>query len=181
MKYLSILFLLTLLISCKEDKEASTSLPPTNNNPTTTTSDQSTDSNTEISATKSNNITASGNITDYLKDIKSFTTSEKGNPIEEFQKLADDTAAEKIDISKENFGEALKKATDFKYIFITVENHTVVKIDDVSKCKPSGSWATCVPFARGYIKKGEMIYQEDYANNIIGLPNDQKRTMYLFN
>ncbi|PPK94482.1 MULTISPECIES: hypothetical protein [Nonlabens] len=181
MKYLSILFLLTLLVSCKEDKEITTSLPPANENTAATSTDQHADSNTVTSATKSNAIVASGSVTDFLKDIKSFARSEKGNSIENFQKLADDTAAEKIDISKENFGEALKKATDFKYIFITVENHTVVKIDDVSKCKPSGSWATCVPYAQGYIKKGDMIYQEDYANNIIGLPNDQKRTMYLFN
>ena len=181
MKYLSILFLLTLLMSCKEDKGIPAKLPPANNNTEKVTPAQNNTTDRRTLNSNQGSTTSSGAINTYLTDIKSFSDSEKRNPIEEFKKLAENTAVQEIDISKENFGEALKMATDFKYVFITVENHTVIKIDDVSKCKPSGSWATCVPFANGYIKKGEMVYQEDYANNIMGLPDNQTRTMYLFN
>jgi len=38
-----------------------------------------------------------------------------------------------------------------------------------------------MPHAEGYIKKGGLTYKKDYINNIIGLPDAQERTMYLFN
>ena len=65
-------------------------------------------------------------------------------------------------------------------IFIIVANHTVIKITDFNDCKPSASWGTCMPMAEGYIKKGVLQHEKDYCNNIIGLPDNQKRTLYLF-
>ena len=180
MKYLSILFLLTLLMSCKEDKGTPAKLPSANNNTVKATPAQSNTTDKTTFNSNEGNTGSSSAINNYLTDIKSFSDSEKGNPIEKFKTLAENTATQKINITKDNFANALKTAANFKYLFITVENHTVIKIDDVSKCKPSGSWSTCVPFAHGYIKKGEMVYQEDYANNIMGLPDNQTRTMYLF-
>ena len=37
-----------------------------------------------------------------------------------------------------------------------------------------------MPKAEGYIKKGSLNYNNDFANNIIGVPDNQKRIMYLF-
>ena len=48
-------------------------------------------------------------------------------------------------------------------------------------CIQSGSWGACMPYAKGYIKKGSLIEKEDYINNIIGIPDSQLRKVYLFN
>jgi len=117
----------------------------------------------------------------YLEDIKSFSNSENAHPIEKFQALAENTALQKNNLTKENFIKALKTAINFKHIIITVEKHTVIKIEDLTNCQHSKSWATCVPYATGYIKKGALIYQEGYANTIIGIPDAQQRTLYLLN
>ena len=37
-----------------------------------------------------------------------------------------------------------------------------------------------MPKVSGYIKKGELQYQNDFMNNVIGLPDNQERYMYLF-
>jgi hypothetical protein len=172
MKYLSILFLFTLLISCKEES----STTPTNDS--TSAEVVTIDMDTETPVEKEETSASSTNI--YLSDIKSFSNTEDGNPIEKFQALAEQSAVQKIDITKENFATALQTAAGFKHIYITVENHTVVKIKDLTNCQHSKSWKTCVPYAYGYIKKGEMLYEEGYANNIIGIPDSQQRTLYLF-
>jgi uncharacterized membrane protein YcgQ (UPF0703/DUF1980 family) len=132
MKYLSILFLFTLLISCKE--ESSKTLAGD------TASEEGITIDTETPMEK-DEATASA-IYMYLTDIKSFSSTEDGNPIEEFQALAEKSAAQKIDITKENFVDALKTAAHFKHIYITVENHTVIKIEDLTNCQSSKSWAT---------------------------------------
>ena len=60
-------------------------------------------------------------------------------------------------------------------------NHTIITVIDYDNCKQSASWGACMPFTEGYIKKGKLEHQEDYMNNIVGLPDSQKRTAYLFN
>ena len=82
-------------------------------------------------------------------------------------------------VNKDNIKDALAKAKDFKNVVITVDNHTIVKLD-VNDCKPSSAWSACMPKAEGYIKKGDLVYQNDYANNIIGLPDGQERLLFLF-
>jgi hypothetical protein len=37
-----------------------------------------------------------------------------------------------------------------------------------------------MPRAAGYVKKGDLVYMNDYVNNVIGAPDAQKRMLYLF-
>ncbi|WP_298951830.1 hypothetical protein [uncultured Nonlabens sp.] len=171
MKNITLTIACLFLLGCKSEKEAEV----------TTTVETSTAIPVENRNTSNSSRTAvSGKMEVYLEDLKTLEDTSKGNPIEVFQELAEEYAAEKIDISKDNFAQALKTASKYKHVYITVKNHTIVKIKDIKNCKPSGSWATCVPYATGYIKKGAMQYREDYANNIIGRPDTQQRVMYLF-
>jgi hypothetical protein len=75
----------------------------------------------------------------YLTDIKSFVNIEDGNPIEKFQGLLEQSVVQKIGIIKENFTAALQTTANFKHIYITVENHTIVKVEDLANCQYSKS------------------------------------------
>jgi len=114
----------------------------------------------------------------FLKNVNSLKQIKK--PIKTFLIQAEKTAEKSLSFSKENIQEILNEAVNYNGFVIVVENHTIIKIDDVKNCKTSGSWGTCMPFAKGFIKKGELQYQEDYCNFIIGTPNAQKRTAYFF-
>lgn len=102
-------------------------------------------------------------------------------PIISFKKFADTEADKSIILSKKNISSSLTKVKKFKYCIITVGTHTIIKVSDFKNCKQSGAWGTCMPIAEGYIKKGTLKHQNDFINNIIGLPDNQERTMYLFN
>lgn len=129
-------------------------------------------------ATSSKSALVSG----FLNNISSLEDVEgKKNPIVKFQELAANEASEVMSISKDNIEDVLSKAKQYKNCVITVKDHTIVKITDINDCKQSGSWAACMPYAEGFIKKGDLVPQEDYINNIIGLPNSQERTAYFFN
>ena len=129
-------------------------------------------------ATSSKSALVSG----FLNNTSSLENVEgKKNPIVKFQELAANEANEVMSISKDNIEDVLSKAKQYKHCVVTVKDHTIVKITDVNDCKQSGSWAACMPYAKGYIKKGDLVSQEDYINNIIGLPNSQERTAYFFN
>ena len=118
---------------------------------------------------------------EILKDIKTLENKETKTPIISFKNFANSKADKSISLTKTNISSSLIKAKEFKCCIITVGNHTIVKILDFTKCKQSGSWGACMPHAEGYIKKGELKHRKDYINNIIGLPDSQERTMYLFN
>lgn len=116
-----------------------------------------------------------------LEDIKTLKYNEGKTPIISFKSYADSKADKSITLSKKNITTSLIKAKEYKYCIITVGTHTIIKILDFKNCKQSGSWGTCMPIAEGYIKKGALKYKKDFINNIIGLPDSQKRIMYLFN
>lgn len=118
---------------------------------------------------------------EFLEDITVLENKEFKTPIVTFKDFAKSNAAESIKLTKENISSSLVKAKKYKHCFIIVGIHTVVKISDFKNCKQSGAWGTCMPFAEGYIKKGGLKHKKDYINNIIGLPDNQERTMYLFN
>ncbi len=118
-------------------------------------------------------------VSNFLKNINSLKEVKK--PITQFQDEVMRIAAKKEDITKDNINEILKTAENYTSLVIVVSNHTIVKINDVKNCKTSGSWAACMPYAKGFIKKGQLVYKEDYCNNIIGRPDSQKRTAYFFN
>ena len=161
MKHLAYVLILVLAFSCKDNQKEKVD-----------TKVESTTQNTE----KDTETTAD---LPFLKDIKSLEKDTSANPIEAFKTKATNLATEVVKLNKDNIKDALTKAKDFKNVVITVDNHTIVKLD-VNDCKPSGAWSACMPKAEGYIKKGDLAYQNDYANNIIGLPDDQDLLMFLF-
>ncbi|MFB0925886.1 MAG: hypothetical protein QMB65_11525 [Vicingaceae bacterium] len=120
-------------------------------------------------------------VTEFLTEISSLENIEGENPISLFEANAKIEANEIIDISKDNISEFLIKAKTFKHCVIISGNHTIITVIDYDNCKQSASWGACMPFTEGYIKKGKLEHQEDYMNNIVGLPDSQKRTAYLFN
>ena len=101
-------------------------------------------------------------------------------PIKTFTDYAKTKASKAIEIDKSNMEFSLNTAKKYGHAFIIVGNHTIIKIIDLNDCKPSASWGTCMPMAEGYVKKGKLQHEKDYCNNIIGLPDNQERTLYLF-
>ncbi len=120
-------------------------------------------------------------VTAFIDAPKSLEDVNDKNPIVAFKVAAEKLADKVIILDKENIKEVLEEAGEYKHCIITTEDHTIVLIDDLEDCKTSGSWDACMPRCEGYIKKGELEFQDDYANNIIGRPDDQERTVYLFN
>lgn len=118
-------------------------------------------------------------VKNFLNDVSSLEV-EKKNPIESFINGAESEATKIVTFTKNNAEDALKEAANYKHQVITVGNHTIVKINDLENCKASGSWGACMPYAKGFIKKGDLVAQEDYINNIIGMPDDQERKLFLF-
>ena len=155
MKRLSIVLMILAFISCKKDQSES---QPT-------------------AKAKANPIAA---VVENIKKLDDDAISGK-TPIKNFVAYAKTEATKTISLSKSTIKSALETAKSYKQCFVVVGVHTVVKIEDLNECKPSGSWGACMPKAKGYIKKGALNYESDYINNIIGRPDNQKRTMYLFN
>lgn len=127
-----------------------------------------------------NSSEASHDLQPVLDNIHELKGWSEHNPIEVFLSQAQKEADESIELSKSNMEQALYKAKSFEYCFVVVDNHTIVKIDDLENCRKSGSWGACMPYAEGYIQKGKLIPQSDYINNIIGRPDLQQRVMFLF-
>jgi len=154
MKKLFIISTLALLFSCSADTEKQTK--------------------------ENTNSSQSTLVVNFLNDVTSLEKQE-GNQIVKFKEAVKTIAEQTITFNKENIEEVLSQAKEYKYCVITTGDHTIIKIDDVENCKPSGSWGACMPHAKGYIKKGELVAKEDYINNIMGIPDSQERIMYLFN
>lgn len=121
-------------------------------------------------------------VVNFLNDISTLedNATEGKNPIVTFIAEAKQTADKSDNLTKANINDLLAEAKAYKHCVITTGDHTIVKITDLSDCKQSGSWGACIPFAEGYIKKGDLEKQKDYLNNIIGRPDDQERMMFLF-
>tara|TARA_B100000809_G_C15113108_1_gene521357 strand:+ start:440 stop:901 length:462 start_codon:yes stop_codon:yes gene_type:complete len=121
-------------------------------------------------------------VTNFLNDIASLEANNtKGqNPIADFIELAKQSADKSASLTKDNLKDLLIEAKDYKHCIVTTGDHTIVKVTDLENCKQSGSWGACIPFAEGYIKKGDLVKQADYMNNIIGRPDDQERMLFLF-
>lgn len=166
MTRITIVLICILFLGCKEDPKP---LKLDNNSKTKTTN------NTVNTTKKSTNNTSIA----FLENIKNLEKDTATNPVDNFKKEATPVAKKVINITKTNIKDALATAKNYKHAVITVEDHTIVKLD-LEDCKPSGSWGACMPKAEGYIKKGTLQYQNDYANNIIGLPDGQTRLLFLF-
>ena len=130
--------------------------------------------------TNSDNNTETAIVTEFLQDITTLKEVNNKTPIANFQEAAKTSANKILELDKNNIETVLSEAKTYKNCIIITGNHTIVKILDFDDCKQSSSWGYCMPIAEGYIKKGDLVSQEDYINNIIGIPDSQKRTVYLF-
>lgn len=117
---------------------------------------------------------------DFLKNASSMEKVTEGNPIVQFEEAAEKAADKVIKLTKGNIEKTLTTASTYKHCVIVLGDHTIVKVYDFDDCTQSGSWGVCMPKVQGYVKKGDLIYKDDYANNIIGTPDGQKRTVFLF-
>ncbi len=132
----------------------------------------------QIMAQKAKDVT----IIEFTKGVVSFQEGElnQHSPIVSFNKIAYAQAAKSIVITKDNLASSLLEAAAYKTCIITVGTHTITKVIDLNKKVRSGSWACKIPYGEGYVQKGELIYKKDYLNNIIGVPDSQRRMMFLF-
>lgn len=102
------------------------------------------------------------------------------DPINSFIAGAESVAIESFSFEKDNVKLMLAKMEEFESAVIVVKDHTVVLLAKGEDCQHSKSWDVCMPYARGFIKKGELVYQEDFINNLIGKPDATERTIYFF-
>lgn len=121
-------------------------------------------------------------IKEFTEGIVTFSDGDLNvsSPISSFNKIALEQASKSIVLTKENMAASLLEAKKYKACIITVGVYTIVKVSDFSKTIMSGSWGCRVPFGSGYVQKVTLNFKEDYINNIIGVPNSQRRMMFLF-
>ncbi len=104
----------------------------------------------------------------------------EGRPIPSLNLLAAQQADTMFVLNKENAGKVLNEAKNYKYCMISVERHTVVFVKSWDDCSQSGAWDSCMPYGTGWIQRDELEKKEDYIKNIIGIPDMQRRTVFLF-
>jgi hypothetical protein len=114
----------------------------------------------------------------FVKDIPSLAT-ENVSTVNGLIGASQKKATKTIDITKENMKASLQEAQG-KTCILVVGSHTFVKFSDTKKCAASGSWGTCMPYGEGYILNNGFKSVNDYINNIIGKPDDQKRMLFIF-
>lgn len=118
----------------------------------------------------------------FLADVISFENVklDANRPISKIRQLASMQADTLIILTKENASETLKIAKNYQHCVIFTGSHTIVRVTDIDNCIQSGSWKSCMPYGEGYIQRAEMTKKVDYINNIIGIPDSQKRGLFLF-
>lgn len=121
------------------------------------------------------NLFLDGTVTFNAEDINQH------EPLISLRKLAASNADKIIQLTHENIVKSIQEMKDFSHAIIIVGKHTIVKITDVEDCQQSGAWGACMPKATGYVQKqGQLIAHDNYINFIIGVPDSQERTLYLF-
>lgn len=120
-------------------------------------------------------------IQQLINDFELLEKSEAKNPIVEVRKAAKDQADKVIKFNKNNIAKMLYDAREYAHCIIIVDDHTLVLISDFEDCQESSSWGACMPWAKGYIKRGKLVRKEDYLNNLIGTPDMQVRKAFFFN
>lgn len=103
------------------------------------------------------------------------------NPIISVGELAAQQADETITLTGENVSETFTKAMDYNHALIVVGIHTVVLVTSWEDCVQSGAWNACMPMGEGFVKRDALEKESGYINNIIGVPDNQERKVYLFN
>lgn len=118
----------------------------------------------------------------FLSDVISFeeVTLDANRPMSKIRQLASVQADTFFVVSKDNMDSVLKTALAYQHCLIFTGSHTIVRVVDLNDCIQSGSWGACMPMSEGFIQRGEMEKKADYSNNIIGMPDKQKRVLFLF-
>ncbi len=119
----------------------------------------------------------------FLKGTIDFNAADinQHEPLISLRKQAAAEADHAAELTKENIGTSIQEMKDYSNAIIIVGKHTIVKITDVDDCRQSGAWGACMPKATGYVQKqGQLISHDNYLNYIIGVPDSQERTLYLF-
>jgi len=118
-----------------------------------------------------------------VKNVLACNTDQldKDEPIVSVLDLAYQQAKKAIPVSSSNIKSVLDEAKQYKTLLLVVGNHTLVKITDLENCEKSTSWGCCMPMGVAITQKsGEMKKRKDYINHLIGTPDSQIRTVFLF-
>jgi len=118
----------------------------------------------------------------FLTDIISFedVTLDAKRPIAKIRQLASSQADTIFILTPENAAEAIKTAKNYQHCIIFTGSHTVTRVTNFDNSIQSGSWKARMPYGEGYIQRAELVKKTDYINNIIGVPDNQKRGFFLF-
>ncbi|MDP4762818.1 MAG: hypothetical protein NWR30_02020 [Salibacteraceae bacterium] len=122
-----------------------------------------------------------GLVGDVILDITAIERFDSDAPILEFKEQAKLSADKVVSFTKENINEVFEMGINYSHCIITTGDHTIISIADFDECNSSPAWMACMPMAKGYIKRIDLKYQEDYASNIIGNPDIQERLAFFFN
>ncbi len=102
-------------------------------------------------------------------------------PVPSLNLLAAKQSDTMLVLTKDNIGSVMAQAKKYQSCIISVDRHTIVLIKSWTNCSKSGSWNYCMPYGTGYVQRNELTRIEDYIKNIIGTPDGQRRTVFLFN
>jgi hypothetical protein len=119
----------------------------------------------------------------FLDGTIAFNASDinQHEPLISLRKLASENADKTIQLTKENIRTSIEEMKDYSSAVVIVGKHTIAKITSVDDCQQSGAWGVCMPKSTGYVQKqGQLITHDNYLNFIIGVPDSQERTLYLF-
>ena len=122
-------------------------------------------------------------VTELFKGVINFEGANinESRPISNLNLLAAQQADTMFVLNKANATKILNEAKKYQSCVISVERHTIVLIDSWDDCSQSGSWDYCMPHGVGYIQREGLEKTEDCIKNIIGTPDAQRRTVFLFN
>jgi hypothetical protein len=102
-------------------------------------------------------------------------------PISQLAKVAAEKADKTISITKTNISQSLDEARNYRKVLIIIGSHTLIKIKSFDDCQKSTAWGACMPKGMCLTQKnGDFEKETDYINNLIGLPDNQSRKMFLF-
>lgn len=121
-------------------------------------------------------------VTELFQGVINFEDANinEERPIPSLNLLAAKQADTMLVLTKNNINSVMAYAKKYQSCIISVDRHTIVLVKSWSNCSKSGSWNYCMPYGIGYIQRGELTRMEDYIKNIIGTPDTQRRTVFLF-
>lgn len=121
-------------------------------------------------------------VTELFKGVINFDGANlnEDRPISKLNLLAAQQADTMVFLTKENITDVMSEAKKYQSCIISVERHTIILVKSWSNCSESGAWNYCMPYGTGYIQRTELVKKEDYIKNIIGTPDSQRRTLFLF-